>query len=119
MPTITPPIGNPLTRRQQEIYDYLVERIMKGLPPTVREIGSQFGIRSPNGVMCHLKALEKKGLITRDDHLSRAITLVNDPYTILNEQHVALQNKCRELIGSTNWKDAQPIITEIDSLITV
>ena len=43
--------------------------------PTVREIGAGFKIRSPNGVMCHLKALEKKGLITRESHMSRAIQL--------------------------------------------
>ena len=34
-----------------------------------------FKIKSPNGVMCHLKALEKKGLITRESHMSRAIQL--------------------------------------------
>src|SRR4029078_6560160 len=43
--------------------------------PTVREIGSGFKIKSPNGVMCHLKALEKKGLITRESHMSRAIQI--------------------------------------------
>src|SRR5690606_27227743 len=47
--------------------------------PTVREIGNQFGIRSPNGVMCHLKALERKGLIAREAHMSRAIQLMEEP----------------------------------------
>ena len=51
----------------------------RGYGPTVREIGSQFGIRSPNGVMCHLKALERKGLITRESHMSRAIQLSESP----------------------------------------
>ena len=65
-----------LTTRQQEIYDFLKEKIVnRGYGPTVREIGTQFGIRSPNGVMCHLKALEKKGLILRESHMSRAIQL--------------------------------------------
>jgi repressor LexA len=32
----------------------------------VREIGVHFHIKSPNGVMCHLKALQKKGLIHRE-----------------------------------------------------
>jgi repressor LexA len=65
-----------LTSRQQEIYDFLKDKIVnRGYGPTVREIGNQFGIRSPNGVMCHLKALEKKGLITRESHMSRAIQL--------------------------------------------
>ncbi len=69
-----------LTKRQKEIYEFLKDKIMnRGYGPTVREIGSQFGIRSPNGVMCHLKALEKKGLITRESHMSRAIQLTESP----------------------------------------
>lgn len=69
-----------LTRRQRDIYDFLRDKIVnRGYGPTVREIGLQFGIRSPNGVMCHLKALEKKGLITRESHMSRAIQLSNPP----------------------------------------
>ena len=69
-----------LTSRQKEIYDFLKDKIRnRGYGPTVREIGSQFGIRSPNGVMCHLKALEKKGLITRESHMSRAIQLSESP----------------------------------------
>ncbi|MFO0918325.1 MAG: transcriptional repressor LexA [Planctomycetaceae bacterium] len=73
--------GKPaLTQRQREIYDFLRDKIVnRGYGPTVREIGLQFGIRSPNGVMCHLKALEKKGLISRESHMSRAIQLSNPP----------------------------------------
>jgi repressor LexA len=66
-----------LTEKQREIYDFIRERIEKrGFPPTVREIGLAFEIQSPNGVMCHLKALEKKGVITRTGFRARAIELV-------------------------------------------
>jgi repressor LexA len=69
-----------LTTRQREIYDFLKDKILnRGYGPTVREIGTQFGIRSPNGVMCHLKALERKGLISREAHMSRAIQLADPP----------------------------------------
>jgi repressor LexA len=69
-----------LTSRQKEIYEFLRDKIVtRGYGPTVREIGTHFGIRSPNGVMCHLKALEKKGLISRESHMSRAIQLSNPP----------------------------------------
>jgi len=73
--------GKPvLTARQREIYNFLKDKIVnRGYGPTVREIGANFGIRSPNGVMCHLKALEKKGLITREAHMSRAIQLAESP----------------------------------------
>ena len=45
----------------------------------MREIGDDFGIGSPNGVMCHLSALERKGLVSREPNLSRAITLSTEP----------------------------------------
>jgi repressor LexA len=69
-----------LTTRQREIYDFIKDKILnRGYGPTVREIGLEFKIRSPNGVMCHLKALERKRLITREHHMSRAIQLVDQP----------------------------------------
>jgi repressor LexA len=68
-----------LTTRQREIYDFIRTKIQgRGYGPTVREIGNEFGIRSPNGVMCHLKALQKKGLIHREPNMSRAIQLLED-----------------------------------------
>src|SRR6516225_2788933 len=67
-----------LTERQREIYDFIREKIeSRGYGPTVREIGTSFDIKSPNGVMCHLKALEKKGLIIREGFSARAIQLVD------------------------------------------
>lgn len=67
-----------LTERQQKIYDFIRDKIeSRGYGPTVREIGLAFKIRSPNGVMCHLKALEKKGIIEREEGRARAIQLVD------------------------------------------
>jgi len=72
---------NLLTTRQRAIYDFIKDKIInRGYGPTVREIGAGFKIRSPNGVMCHLKALEKKGLISREAHMSRAIQ-ISEPLT--------------------------------------
>ena len=69
-----------VTKRQREIFEYVRDQIVeRGFGPTVREIGTHFGIRSPNGVMCHLRALEKKGLITRESNMSRAIKLCKNP----------------------------------------
>src|SRR2546430_15062001 len=67
-----------LTQRQKEIYEFIREKIeSRGYGPTVREIGLGFDIKSPNGVMCHLKALEKKGLIKREGFSARAIQLLD------------------------------------------
>src|ERR1700723_366744 len=69
-----------LTPRQREIYQFIRGKIQgRGYGPTVREIGVHFEIKSPNGVMCHLKALQKKGLIHREPNMSRAIQLLDDP----------------------------------------
>jgi repressor LexA len=65
-----------LTKRQRSVYSFIRDKIQnRGYGPTVREIGLNFDISSPNGVMCHLRALEKKGLITREPNMSRAIQL--------------------------------------------
>ena len=71
-----------LTPRQREIYTFIRSKIQgRGYGPTVREIGINFQIKSPNGVMCHLKALQKKGLIHREPNMSRAIQLLEDSPT--------------------------------------
>ena len=67
-----------LTDRQQQILDFIAESINgRGFPPTLREIGEHFGIRSTNGVNDHLKALEKKGFLRREDLKSRAMRPVS------------------------------------------
>jgi repressor LexA len=63
-----------MTDRQREILDFISRSIGKrGYPPTLREIGSHFGIKSTNGVNDHLRALEKKGYLHREDLKSRAL----------------------------------------------
>ena len=55
-----------LTRRQKEILDFIIDCIREDrMPPTIAEIGENFGITSTNGVNDHLVALEKKGYIER------------------------------------------------------
>lgn len=55
-----------LTDKQKKIYNFIRKHIEgKGYPPAIRDICDEFSISSPNGVMCHLKALEKKGYINR------------------------------------------------------
>ncbi|MEZ5064949.1 MAG: transcriptional repressor LexA [bacterium] len=69
-----------LTPRQAEILDYLRAAIEgRGMPPTIREIGQEFGIRSTKGVEDHLAALERKGYIRRERNKSRAIEISDRP----------------------------------------
>ena len=63
-----------LTERQQQVLHYIRQSITeRGYPPTLREIGAHMGIRSTNGVNDHLRALERKGYLTREDMKSRAL----------------------------------------------
>lgn len=71
-------MADALTQRQREILDFISASIVeRGFPPTLREIGEHFSIRSTNGVNDHLKALEKKGHLRREDLKSRAMRPVN------------------------------------------
>jgi repressor LexA len=72
----TPP---ELTARQTEVLAFIRNRAAEqGFAPTVREIGQYFNISSPNGVVSHLRALEKKGYIEREPNRSRTIRLTAD-----------------------------------------
>lgn len=88
-----------LTQRQQMVLDFIRESIsQRGYPPTLREIGAKMGIRSTNGVNDHLRALERKGYLTREDMKSRALRPTNMsvqmplPHTLNNVAQAAPAN---------------------------
>src|SRR5438270_6062848 len=71
-------MSEPLTDRQEKILAFIKKSIQdQGYPPTIREIGEHFGIRSTNGVNDHLKALERKGYLMRGELKSRALSVID------------------------------------------
>ena len=71
-----------LTKRQKEIYEYLKEHIQSmGYAPSIMEICAKFNLSSPATVHKHLSHLEEKGIIRREQNLSRAIELVEKEAT--------------------------------------
>jgi repressor LexA len=69
----------PLTRRQQEIYDYLRSVHRKtGIMPSTREIQHYFGFASQTAAMSHLRALQRKGVIDRLPGKARAVMFSDD-----------------------------------------
>lgn len=65
-----------LTRKQQEIYDYILSFTNEhGYPPSVREIGAAVGLKSPSTVHFHMKGLEEAGVIVKAEGKTRAISL--------------------------------------------
>jgi len=66
-----------LTKRQQEIFDFIRKYSAKyGYPPTVRDIGKAVGLASSSTVHAHLANLEKLGLLRRDPSKPRAIEML-------------------------------------------
>jgi repressor LexA len=67
-----------LTKRQQEIFDFIKRySSAHGYPPTVRDIGKAVGLASSSTVHAHLANLEKLGLLRRDPSKPRAIELLD------------------------------------------
>jgi repressor LexA len=67
-----------LTKRQQEIFDFIKRYSAKyGYPPTVRDIGKAVGLASSSTVHAHLANLEKIGMLRRDPTKPRAIELLD------------------------------------------
>lgn len=66
-----------LTDRQREVIEYIRSHIEEyKFPPSTREIGDALGIACSNGVVCHLKALKKKGYLDWHPKTARSFTLI-------------------------------------------
>ena len=69
----------PLTRKQAEIYEFILQYSREhGYPPSVREISTAVHLKSPSTAHFHLKKLEAEGYIQKADGKTRAITLPRD-----------------------------------------
>ena len=70
----------PLTKRQRQILDFIEEfREENGYMPSIEEIGYKFNLSSPATVHEHLKNLERKGMLRRDKHRSRSMSVIPEP----------------------------------------
>lgn len=66
-----------LTDRQAAVLNFIKEfALERGYPPTIPEIQEEFGIKSPNGVNNHIKALIRKGYLKRDSSRARALDII-------------------------------------------
>ena len=72
-----------LTHRQQQILSLIEDTIRKtGMPPTRADICEHFDFRSPTAAEDHLRALEKKGVISILPGTSRGIRLLKKKKTL-------------------------------------
>jgi repressor LexA len=101
-----------LTTRQMAVFEFIRDKILqRGYGPTVREIGEHFQISSPNGVMCHLRALEKKGLLHRvrkqDRAIARAIELA--PEILAESKGLPLVGNVAAGMTTLAWEQADRV----------
>lgn len=96
----------PLTEKQQLVFDFIRSSITeRGYPPTLREIGEHFRIRSTNGVNDHLKALERKGYLQREELKSRALRPVGSSGEAIEVPIVGRVAAGRPILAVENVED--------------
>lgn len=84
-----------LTRRQQEIFDYLREHLDEfAHPPTLDELCDALGLKSRGSLHKQIQALIEAGLVEPMNNLRRGIRLVSD-----DEPYVATDNDALPLYG--------------------
>jgi repressor LexA len=66
-----------LTPRQQEILDFVQQKLSEGLAPSAREIAKHFGFRTASSVTDHLNALRRKGVLNWNPHQARSLRLLS------------------------------------------
>jgi repressor LexA len=102
-----------LPRRQQETLDWIRAYVKAhGKPPTMREIGERFGTAA-SSVLDVIKALERKGFLTRADRFSRCITLTQkagagrrDAVNVPIVGHIAAG---QPILATENLEDTVPV----------
>lgn len=101
-----------LTKRQQEIFDFIGKYSAKyGYPPTVRDIGKAVGLASSSTVHAHLANLEKIGLLRRDPSKPRAIELLDKAVgSAVDSVRSIVRPESLPLLGSV--AAGQPILAE-------
>ncbi len=78
----------PPGRTREKIYTYVRQRLLEGLPPTVREIQQHFGFKAVQTVQEHLKRLVAEGRIIKQKGKARGYALPE--MTAVREQGMVL-----------------------------
>jgi repressor LexA len=96
-----------ITEKQEAVLNFVEEYQMQfGKSPTIREMREHFGVSSDNSILKHLKALQEKGYLEKDD-TPRGIKLLNS----VRERLEAASNVTRiPLLGTI--PAGGPVLTE-------
>ena len=103
----------PITGRQLEVLRFIHEfREAKGYAPSLRDIGARFAIRSTNGVNDHLRALERKGYVTRDPVVSRGVVV-----TARGRATLGVEGEAASLPGDETGEKAIKLLQRASALL--
>ena len=98
--------GRGATKRQKEILEFIYNSIKNdGFPPSFEDFSDKFGFKSNQATLDHLKSLEKKGLIKREEGSARGIVIRPLGYKILGKDI---------LIPATGTSFAGPIAESLE-----
>jgi repressor LexA len=77
--TATPTAPPPLTERQRQVLDFITDFADRhGYNASVREVMQFLNCKSPNGAVCHIAPLERKGYIRREPNTARSIRPIRE-----------------------------------------
>lgn len=76
---------NKITKRQKEFLEAIYSSIeTEGYPPTFEDLKNKLNISSNQAIIDHMKSLEKKGFIRRDEKSARGINITQEGFNIIN-----------------------------------
>ena len=107
-----------ITKKQEEILEYIKSQILvRGFPPSVREICDAVGLKSTSSVHSHLETLEKNGYIRRDPTKPRAIEILDENFNLTRREMVQVPILGRvaagePLLAQENIEDYFPLPVE-------
>ena len=107
-----------ITKKQEEILEYIKSQILvRGFPPSVREICDAVGLKSTSSVHSHLETLEKNGYIRRDPTKPRAIEILDENFNLTRREMVQVPILGRvaagePLLAQENIEDDFPLPVE-------
>lgn len=96
-----------LTKKQIAVLDFIARYSRSELkPPTIQEIANKFGIKSSTA-FSHVKALIRKGKVTKDSHSPRSIRLVKKDSSFLSSYFIREDRKKFHLVRYDITEDAE------------
>ena len=117
-----------MTKAQERVFASIKKSIkLTGIPPTRKELANGLGFKSANAAECHLKAIERKGLIKLQAGQARGIVVTdheaneNDSYSYLTkiEYNIPIVGNVAAGLPIQSFENIEKIVTIDASIFSV